>query len=659
MDLSSEQNLKVWYKRPEVLILIALNVFTVGFLLPSLVAFLRKLKQRKLIAIANVVSVVVSVQLSSPAIFLVCWSGLMLVTIFSKQNRIVALAEESPVVAMVESTPSKPVWDPPQVAANSKIESQPVSSTLNQKQPEIPQIEVTPDFIWSIKAEKKKANITRRLATILVDGEQVYGVTSTNRIKGAVVDFICATDVRLMVFNSNGSFDSKYEWALWSDLHPVMRKTNGIFPNTIQCQLKDGTEMPMGQLLETASCDQFFQIINQFVASPPNLNLESKVREVELGRLNKARKELPESLNKPVVDKQHKQKMSFTQWVKFKSLYRKQISVTENSLKNTYAMNIGLHTALHGFKRQVDQIDENMFNSTSEQNILFLSGCSLIEVRKGARVTHRESSYSGSSSGGSVRVGRVRVGGGSHSGSSSSTSISYPAPDELTRIDRGNFLITNLRATFVGSMFTKSAEFKKIADYKPNSHQLLIAPRTGSKVWIVEFPSIEQAWVAELLLETAFATPQKRLDDKAESIYGNVLAELKSNFDRRVAEIELALQDSEDELLILREAWGEFMGNYPGRLDSLVNEMSGEKPDLELQRTSSMPVTLSLKWVPSGVNEKIEIIKAIRAATNLSLTEAKNAVENVPSILGTNFDLEIAEILQSQLRQLGAAAEIS
>ena len=69
-------------------------------------------------------------------------------------------------------------------------------------------------------------------------------------------------------------------------------------------------------------------------------------------------------------------------------------------------------------------------------------------------------------------------------------------------------------------------------------------------------------------------------------------------------------------------------------------------------------MTLTLLWVPEGTNEKIEIIKAIRSATNLSLSEAKNAVDNVPSILGTNFEIEVAEALQSNLQYFGAAAEI-
>jgi ribosomal protein L7/L12 len=649
---------KPWYKRASVLVLIVLTILTAGFLLPTCIATIKRHKQLRLIAIANCVSFVISLQFSSPVIFLVSWFGLLLVTIFSKRNQTVEVVEESQVVAPVVSTPSSPVWEPPKAEANEEEQSQPVASVVNEEQPESTQIEVKPDFIWSKKAQKKKANITKRLSTILVGGEQIYGVSSTNRVRGAIVDFICATDARLIVFNSNGSFESKYEWAMWSDLHPVDRKISAIFPNTVLCKLKDGTEVSMGQILEKKACDDFFGIINQFVATPPNLNLEEEIRKVESARFEKVHGFASSSMNLQVVSGQGKQKMTFSQWVKFKRLYKQQISVTERSFVNAYQLYVGLLNAYNGFKDEVSRIDLSTSNSASEQNIFSISGCSLIEVRKGARVTHRESSYSGSSTGGSVRVGRVRVGGGSSGGSSSSTSISYPAPDELTRVDRGNFLVTNLRVSYAGSMFTKSAEFKKIAEYRAKSRQVLIAPRSGSKVWIVEFPSVAEAWTAKLLLETALATPQKRLDEKAESIYGDITGELKGNFNRSIAEIELAIQESEDELQIFRDVWGELLSQYPGRLNALISEMSAEKPEFGRPSIASDGVTLSLLWVPNGTNEKIEIIKAIRSATNLSLSEAKNAVDNVPSILGTNFEIEVAEALQSNLQYFGAASEI-
>jgi ribosomal protein L7/L12 len=654
---SSKQNLKVWYKRPAILFLIALNVLTLGFLLPSLVSFLRSLRQRKLIAIANAVSLVVSIQFSSPAIFLISWLGLLVLsfllkpeTTAEKEMEIAEEKAETEVTAQPAAVPVS-VWQPPQAP------KPPVVEQMVAEEPRVTKLDETlPGVLWSTKAEKNKTRIEKRLAAILIENEQLCGIVSTNRVRGAVVDFICATDARLIVFYSKGSSNSSYEWACWSDIHQVHRKSTSLSENMVRCELQDGTVLPMGQLLEKASCDAFFQLAERFTTTPPNPALEQRVRETESVRASRVG--ASNATQNSARDNHEKQKMSFTQWVKFKWLYRKQISIAERSFVNAHAMNVGLHLAYQGFKQEVSKLDKSLFDSTSEQNILSISGCNLIEVRKGARVTHRESSYSGSSSGGSVRVGRVRVGGSSHGGSSSSTTISYPAPDELTRIDRGKFLVTNLRVSFVGGMFTKSAEFKKIADYKSNSRQILIAPRTGSKVWIVEFPTLEEAWTGCLLLETAFATPQKRLDEKSGSIYGEITKELESNFNRAVAEIELAIQDSEDELKIFRDVWGEYLSQYPGRLKVLKKEMEGEIPEYQASDSSQSLVTLKLISAPNEVLKKIEIIKTIRVGTGLSLGDAKNLVDNPPAVIASQIEADFAQALQGQLQLLGAEVEI-
>ena len=640
-----------------MLISILLTVLTVGILLPVCVAVIKRDKHLKIIALANCVLFVILFFPSISLISLFGWFGLMLVAIFSKRTLNVETDNGSPVAATDLSMPSTPVWEPPKMIAYPDVDPQEVDSIVTKKQPESQRFEIKPGFIWSKKAVKSRKNIEKRLSVILVGDEKIYGVSSTTRIKGATIDFVCATDARLIVFNSKGSFKSKYEWALWSDLLPVKRNTSGIFPNSIRCELKNGTEVPMGQLLESAACDDFFKIINQFVATPPNLNLEAEVRIVESARVEKSREFTSISTTAQEGKSQEKQKLTFKQYLAFKRLYKKQISGTEQAFKKTYQTYIGLYSTFDGFKNLINSIDLDLLNSSSEQNILSIAGCNLIDVRKGARVTYRESFYSGSSSGGSVRVGRFRVGRGSNRGSSSSTSISYPAPDELARVDRGKFLVTNLRVSFAGSMFTRSTEYKKIADYRSQSRQILIAPRSSSKVWIVEFPSEAKAWTAELLLGTALATPQKRLDEKSGSIGLDIKNEFMGSFEETVTEIESDIRKLEDELQAFRDAWREYLRQYPGRLNALVSEMSAEKPEFSSHSGTNDQVTLSLLTIPDRA-PKIAIIKVIREATNLSLSEAKDVVDNVPSTLGKNFEVKVLESLQSQLQTFGVESEI-
>jgi hypothetical protein len=228
-----------------------------------------------------------------------------------------------------------------------------------------------------------------------------------------------------------------------------------------------------------------------------------------------------------------------------------------------------LHTR-DKFKDLIKSINGEALGSDVEKTIFETYGCALIEVRKGARITHRESTYSGGSTGGSVRVGPVSVGGSSSSGSSSSTSISYPAPDELTMIDQGGkFIITNLRVSYAGGMFTKTTDFTKIVDYQFKGRQLLIAPRTGSKVWITQFQLLEELWIAAALLSVAFEIDGKRLDAKGVSQYGETSLEVKAAFEYKLAEVQLAYEDSVEEIRSFRQTYSQYMEMFPTKVKKL------------------------------------------------------------------------------------------
>lgn len=58
-----------------------------------------------------------------------------------------------------------------------------------------------------------------------------------------------------------------------------------------------------------------------------------------------------------------------------------------------------------------------------------------------------------------------------------------------------------------------------------------------------------------------------------------------------------------------------------------------------------------------GAN-KINVIKVVRAATGLGLTEAKNLVEGVPSKVKEGISKEDAEKLKKELEEAGATVEI-
>ncbi|MBI5586154.1 MAG: 50S ribosomal protein L7/L12 [Deltaproteobacteria bacterium] len=61
----------------------------------------------------------------------------------------------------------------------------------------------------------------------------------------------------------------------------------------------------------------------------------------------------------------------------------------------------------------------------------------------------------------------------------------------------------------------------------------------------------------------------------------------------------------------------------------------------------------------TGVGDKkIQVIKEVRAITNLGLKEAKDTVENLPSTIKEGIPKEEAENIKKQLESAGGTAEI-
>lgn len=57
-------------------------------------------------------------------------------------------------------------------------------------------------------------------------------------------------------------------------------------------------------------------------------------------------------------------------------------------------------------------------------------------------------------------------------------------------------------------------------------------------------------------------------------------------------------------------------------------------------------------------DKKINVIKVVRAVTGLGLKEAKDAVENAPTVLKEGASKEEAEDIKKQLEEAGATCEL-
>ena len=238
----------------------------------------------------------------------------------------------------------------------------------------------------------------------------------------------------------------------------------------------------------------------------------------------------------------------------------------EKKLRSKIALRTSLTGSMLGQSELFEQIIKNTkwnFETTnSEEKLIDFAGCNLIEARKGTRVTERNSTSSGRGYVG-VRVGPVFVG-GSGSSSSYSQSVSYPAPDVLQHVDTGTFIVSTRKISFAGGMFAKSTDFKKIVDYNTNGSTILIAPSTGTKVWICRLPSVADQWVVSALIEVAGQSSERKLSNTSKYMdVMNVREAFKSSVNYRRAEIKVALEDYaqqkhefESELRSLRAIYG-------------------------------------------------------------------------------------------------------
>jgi hypothetical protein len=273
----------------------------------------------------------------------------------------------------------------------------------------------------------------------------------------------------------------------------------------------------------------------------------------------KTKPQKPKAIPKPPKDKTQK---GFVHYLFFGMRIEKRI---RNSLSSSESLQANILLQSELFEKTIKNTKWTFESSNAEQKVIDFPGCRLIETRKGARVTERSSTSSGRGYAG-VRVGAIYLG-GSGSSSSYSQSVSYPAPDVLQQIDSGTFIVSTRKVSFAGGMFAKNTDFKKIIDYNTEGNAILIAPSTGTKVWICRFPTVADQWVVSALIEVAGQTDDRKLSKTSK--YMDVMSvdeAFKSAINYRKAEIKLALDEIEEEKLELGRELSKLRTTYGPRI---------------------------------------------------------------------------------------------
>ena len=253
---------------------------------------------------------------------------------------------------------------------------------------------------------------------------------------------------------------------------------------------------------------------------------------------NPTRRESPQNSSRlPAPPKTQRRKPTRKQKRALKNSQH-QVLLAEQNLSATRAV-----AAL--FEDNVRQVEPRQLSRSTETEIIRATNCTLIEVRKGARVSVRNTSHSSSGSSSSARLGGLSVGGSSRHGSSTSTSVNFPAPDQLQRIDTGTAIISTTRISFAGTKFSRSTPFTKIVLIESEGSSLLIASSTSSKVWICKFGSGVDHMIATSIISALLHTSSPSRD-KAD-VYRELIEMQRAYIAERVAE---ATSNSEETKLL-------------------------------------------------------------------------------------------------------------
>ncbi len=106
---------------------------------------------------------------------------------------------------------------------------------------------------------------------------------------------------------------------------------------------------------------------------------------------------------------------------------------------------------------------------------------------------------------------------------------------------------------------------------------------------------------------------------------------------------------------LLEEKWGVTAAAPMAGMPMMMAGMPGAAGGAAEPEEEQIEFDLVLKEVGP---KKIQVIKAVRTFTTLGLKEAKEVVDNVPSVLLESVSKEMAEDAKAKLEAEGATAEV-
>ncbi|MYE38307.1 MAG: 50S ribosomal protein L7/L12 [Candidatus Spechtbacteria bacterium SB0662_bin_43] len=149
---------------------------------------------------------------------------------------------------------------------------------------------------------------------------------------------------------------------------------------------------------------------------------------------------------------------------------------------------------------------------------------------------------------------------------------------------------------------------------------------------------------------TAKKAEKDTAPEKKEETTGTEEVAVPKKFEALVKQIEeLSLLDASELVSILEKKLG-VSAAAPMMMAGAATPAAGEAED-------SVPSTVTVELTDVGSN-KIGVIKALRAITELGLKEAKDLADGAPAVVKENVAREEAEEMKKQLEEAGGTVTL-
>lgn len=183
--------------------------------------------------------------------------------------------------------------------------------------------------------------------------------------------------------------------------------------------------------------------------------------------------------------------------------------------------------------------------------IFSISNVKLKESREGGSHTTTHGTFESNTRTGTVGVRLtsnigIAASQGKTRGTMQQNSVTYRGKDILTEIDSGKLIVTGTSLSFVGKLFTRSAELSSIINIDVDMNRLSVASTNYDKTWILQSALIEETELVGLVLEILRVGAEKEMTTATfKKEFTKLIDPVIEDVKEKVAELQLQLSKKE------------------------------------------------------------------------------------------------------------------